>query len=202
MGTKPWTPRLAHSEHEAQQDGKKDQAWPNSDARGLHCGPPPSQGHLATGVPRGATLLSTMSSRETPWGQKILYPRGTSPGRWACRGSTEKVLCKNYLVMCKLQGHAEQTRALGTRLWGERRLRVKPRAEERTGAGLTAWPRHWGRQEVEGTPALRTGSKQHSGASRMGPGSQDSERERTPCPGTLPAPKSLAFRGFQGRVIR
>lgn len=59
---------------------------------------------------------------------------------------------------------------------------VRSRAEESAGVGLT-WPRHCGREGGGSTPALRTGSKQRAGASRMGPGSQDSEGERIPCPG-------------------
>lgn len=107
-GTKPWTSRLAHLEHEAQQDGKKEQAWPNSGARGLPCAPPPSQGHLATGLPQGGLTPEQGYLLGRHPGLRN-YPRGTSLGRWVCRGSTEKVLCKNFLAVCKLQSHAELT---------------------------------------------------------------------------------------------
>ena len=52
------------------------------------------------GPQRHFTPKQDVFSRETPLGQKLLDPRGRSPGRWICRASIETILWKNCFVAC------------------------------------------------------------------------------------------------------
>lgn len=206
MGAKPWTQRRAHGGSRHSRLERRTRPGPNCDTRGLpltHL----SSSFLHPDSHRGPQWHFTpkwdVFSRETPLGQKLLDPRGRSPGRWICRGSIETMLWKNCFVACKPKVMPRRPDAGNQESGGERMAerQAQGRGEE---SSWPVWPRHCGRERGGRQPCPPNRVKATQRASGMGPRGQDSEGDGTPDPNVsvLQAPKRLASRASQGRVFR